>query len=146
MNVTIRPAQPSDRASWEPLWNGYMAFYKKKVREEQTELTWQRMLGANADMFCLIAADDEDNAVGIAQCVVHPSTWTELPYCYLEDLFVSPALRGGGIARKLIEAIYARAEAENWAKVYWVTEQDNHVAQALYDKLATNEHFIQYRQ
>ena len=27
-NVVIRPVGRDERAAWEPLWNGYLAFYK----------------------------------------------------------------------------------------------------------------------
>ena len=27
-NVMIRPVGADERAAWEPLWNGYLAFYK----------------------------------------------------------------------------------------------------------------------
>jgi GNAT superfamily N-acetyltransferase len=32
--------------------------------------------------------------------------------CHLQDLFVSPAVRGSGIGRKLIEHVYAEAARE----------------------------------
>ena len=27
--ITIRPLQPTDRAAWQPLWDGYNAFYDR---------------------------------------------------------------------------------------------------------------------
>jgi GNAT superfamily N-acetyltransferase len=41
--------------------------------------------------------------------VFHPLTWSADPYCYLEDLFVTPAARGTGTARQLLEAVFAEA-------------------------------------
>ena len=31
-NVVIRPVGEDERAAWEPLWNGYLAFYKQRGR------------------------------------------------------------------------------------------------------------------
>ena len=144
MNVTIRPAGAHDRAAWNPLWQGYLTFYKHSLPDDVTELTWQRLLDDNPNMFCIIAADKDGKAVGFAHCILHPSTWSEEPYCYLEDLFVDPDVRGGGIARKLIEEIYARADAAGWPRVYWMTQEFNHVARILYDKVASKEEFVPY--
>ena len=45
----------------------------------------------------------------------------------------------------LIEAVFARAEAADASRVYWLTQSDNARARALYDKVADNLGFIQYR-
>ena len=44
-----------------------------------------------------------------ANLVFHPSTWSTAPYCYLEDLFVTPSARGTGTARELLDAVFAEA-------------------------------------
>jgi ribosomal protein S18 acetylase RimI-like enzyme len=83
--------------------------------------------------------------MGIAHYLFHRSTWAPHRYCYLEDLFVADAARGKGLGRALIEAVYARAEAANASRVYWLTQSSNTQARALYDKVADNLGFIQYR-
>jgi GNAT superfamily N-acetyltransferase len=77
--------------------------------------------------------------------VLHPATWATTDYCYLEDLFTAPAARGKGVGRALIEAVYARADQLQCARVYWLTHETNTTARALYDKLARHAGFIQYR-
>jgi ribosomal protein S18 acetylase RimI-like enzyme len=66
-------------------------------------------------------------------------------YCYLEDLFVAEAARGRGLGRTLIEAVYEKAQAANASRVYWLTQASNAEARMLYDKVADNLGFIQYR-
>ena len=66
-------------------------------------------------------------------------------YCYLEDLFVAEIARGRGLGRALIEAVYDKAEAAGASRVYWLTQSDNAQARALYDEVADNLGFIQYR-
>ena len=68
-------------------------------------------------------------------------TW----YCYLEDLFVDPSHRGKGAGRALIEAVYREADAHQCTRTYWVTEETNATARALYDRMATKTSFVQYR-
>jgi GNAT superfamily N-acetyltransferase len=66
-------------------------------------------------------------------------------YCYLQDLFVAETARGLGLGRALIEAVCDKARAEGASRVYWLTQEGNATARALYDKLAERSGFIQYR-
>lgn len=143
-SVTIRAAKPEDRSRWDELWQGYLVFYQHELAPEITELTWSRLLSDDPATFCLIAANVDDQPVGFAHVVLHPSTWAEAPYCYLEDLFVDPEARAAGIGRALIEEIYRRADEKGWPYVYWKTQEINYRARGLYDQMATREEFIIY--
>jgi GNAT superfamily N-acetyltransferase len=137
--------EPDDKAAWRALFDGYIVFYDADVPEAVIEETWRRLI-ANRDGFLGLAAVDETNTpVGIAHVLFHPSTWSATCYCYLEDLFVHPALRGQGIGRQLVNAVYAHADARGASRTYWVTATDNIEAQALYNAVATKARFIQYR-
>jgi GNAT superfamily N-acetyltransferase len=83
--------------------------------------------------------------VGIVHYLFHRSTWTTSDYCYLQDLFTDEAARGRGVGRALIQAVYERARAASASRVYWLTQEGNATARALYDKLADRSGFIQYR-
>jgi GNAT superfamily N-acetyltransferase len=142
--ITIRPLARTDRAQWEPLWQGYLAFYKTSVPEDVTGLTFARFFDEAEPMHALVA-EREGEIVGIVHYIFHRSTWTKGPYCYLQDLFTREDARGGGVGRKLIEAVYERAKTEGASRVYWLTQESNATARALYDKLADRPGFIQYR-
>lgn len=142
--VTIRAAKPEDRSRWDDLWQGYLVFYEHELPDEITELTWTRLLSEDPAIFCLIAADENDQPVGFAHVVLHPSTWAQAPYCYLEDLFVDPQVRAGGIGRALIEEIYRQADENGWPYVYWKTQETNYRARGLYDQVAEREAFFVY--
>lgn len=144
MALTIRPLTPADRAAWEPLWQGYLTFYKASVPPEVTDATWARLHDATEPMHGLGAFEGE-SLLGIVHLVFHRSTWTMGPYCYLQDLFTVEAARGRGVGRGLIEAVYARAEAAGASRVYWLTHETNLPARALYDRVADRSGFIQYR-
>ena len=45
----------------------------------------------------------------------------------------------------MIEAVYEKAQAANASRVYWLTQSNNTQARMLYDKVADNLGFIQYR-
>lgn len=140
----IRDLTAADRPVWDRLWAGYLDFYSASVPDAVSAATFERLLNPAEPLFALVA--EQDGAIiGLVQCVLHASTWTQAPYCYLSDLFVDPTVRGSGAGRALIEAVYARAENLGAARVYWLTHESNATARVLYDKVARNLGFIQYR-
>lgn len=56
----------------------------------------------------------------------------------------SPQLRGRGIGRRLIEAVYDAARRAGSARVYWQTQTTNEAGRLLYDKVAQHAGFIVY--
>ena len=142
-DVSIRPLALTDRPQWEPLWQGYLAFYKTSVPADVTDATFARFFEAAEPMHALVAERD-GKIVGIVHYVFHRSTWTTGPYCYLQDLFTAEHARGGGVGRKLIETVYDRAREHGASRVYWLTQEDNATARALYDKVARHTGFIRY--
>jgi GNAT superfamily N-acetyltransferase len=143
-SVVIRPIGEDEREAWNPLWADYLAFYKTTLTRDISDLAWTRFHDPDEQIFALGGYVDGD-LLGIAHYLFHRSTWATHRYCYLEDLFVADAARGKGLGRALIEEVYARAEAANASRVYWLTHSDNTRARALYDKVADNLGFIQYR-
>ena len=142
--VCVRALAAADKAAWLPLWAGYLTFYETSVPAEVTETTFARLTGGDAAMFGLVA-EDNGRVIGIAHAVVHSSTWAKAPYVYLNDLFVAPDARGSGAGRALIEAVYKRADEMGAGRVYWLTHETNATARRLYDTLAVNDGFVEYR-
>lgn len=144
-DLTIRPLVATDRAAWEPLWQGYLTFYKAALSAEITQATFSRLTGGAEPMGGFVA--ERDGAMlGIVHWVVHRSTWNVKDICYLQDLFTVEAARGTGTGRALIEAVRQMARAKGCFRVYWQTHETNLQAQALYDKVAEKSGFIVYRQ
>ncbi|WP_372840265.1 GNAT family N-acetyltransferase, partial [Phaeovulum sp.] len=71
--------------------------------------------------------------------------WTLGPDGYLEDLFVAADVRGQGVGRALIEDLIALGKARGWARLYWMADQGNATARALYDRIAGFDGHIRYR-
>ncbi|MDB5654765.1 MAG: GCN5-related N-acetyltransferase [Tardiphaga sp.] len=143
-HIEIRPVGVHERADWEPLWQGYLTFYKATLPQTATDTAWARFHDPKEPMF-LLGAYVDGKLTGIVQYLYHRSTWTPGDYCYLQDLFVSDGARGLGLGRKLIEAVYAAAKTAGCSRVHWLTQNDNATARMLYDKIADNSGFMQYR-
>ena len=94
-------------------------------------------------MFALIALDDSGRGVGLAHGIVHATTWSRQPTCYLEDLFVAPAARGHDLGRSLLLAVRQAATDRGVELVYWHTQLYNGPARSLYDVVGrTTSHVV----
>ena len=101
--TTIRELRAEDRAAWEPLWAGYLDFYRGEVGPEVTDRTFALMTERREGCFGLAAEADDGAVVGIAHLIIHLTTWSLGPTCYLEDLFVYRGHRGPDVGPALIE-------------------------------------------
>jgi GNAT superfamily N-acetyltransferase len=144
MTLTIRAIEEKDKSQWLKLWAGYLEFYKSTISPEQTELTWKRLINNELKMFGFVA-ENEDGVIGFTHCLFRPSTWTETDYCYLEDLFVDPNIRGKGVGRALMEKVVEFAKQKESKRVYWTTQEFNETARVLYDSITPVSEFVQYR-
>lgn len=142
--IEIRAVGKDERAAWEPLWKGYQEFYKVALAPPTTDTTWARLHDADEPMH-LLGAYRDGALLGIVHYIFHRSTWSEGGYCYLQDLFVAQEARGLGLGRALIEAVYAKAREAKVGRVYWLTHETNYFGRMLYDGVAENLGFIQYR-
>jgi GNAT superfamily N-acetyltransferase len=142
--VAVTPVEAADYDSWLPLWRSYQSFYRTDIPLETTNVTWRRMLDGAEPVWGALARID-GRAVGMVNWIFHRSCWTAGDYCYLQDLFVDAAVRGGGVGRALIEHVYAAADRAKSPRVYWLTHETNADAMKLYDRIAERSGFVQYR-
>ena len=141
---TIRSLEAGDWEQWRPLWDGYLAFYRAELSEETTRSTFERLTAQTDRMFGFLAVDQDGVGMGLAHCLVHPTTWSRRPYCYLEDLFVAPGARGGDVGRTLLEQAKRASVDRGAGRLYWHTQQYNGRARSLYDQVARPTSFMVY--
>jgi GNAT superfamily N-acetyltransferase len=142
MSILIRPITESDKTRWLELFKEYIVFYKSSLSNEQFELTWQR-INSEFNIKGLVA-DVDNKIVGFTHYIWRPSTWEVEDFCYLEDLYVDPKNRKGGVGRALIKAVEEIAIAKGSKRLYWTTAPDNETARKLYDKVAITDR-VQYK-
>ena len=144
-NYQIRCALDSDREQWDELWQAYLRFYESSLAAEVSDLLWQRIHDPAHEIQCRVAAASDGNLMGLVHFFPHAHTWYPDPVCCLNDLFVGPQIRGGGLGAELIEAVIVEAKRQGWAEVYWHTQHNNTVARGLYDKITGGtDGFVNY--
>jgi GNAT superfamily N-acetyltransferase len=144
MTLSIRPVELRDKQRWLQLWKGYLTFYKTEFSADKTEMTWNRLLDPEFNLYCLVAEDD-GLIKGMTTFNFQNSTWSENGQCLLEDLFVDETLRGQGIGRALINAVINEAKTRGCSRVYWNTDETNQTARKLYDSYVLESGKRQYR-
>ncbi|KIH80736.1 GNAT family N-acetyltransferase [Pseudomonas batumici] len=144
-SIEIRPVTAADQAVWRPLWQAYLKFYDTELPDSIYQSTWQRFLDPAEPTNAALAWQD-GKAVGVVHFIYHRSNWSIQNSCYLQDLFVTPGLRGTGVGRLLIEHVYATAAQAGCNRVHWLTHETNATAIQLYERIAERPGFIQFRQ
>lgn len=146
-DITIRFLEPGDEAEWRRLWTGYLEFYESTVPEAVYRSSFDRMMAGNKgapNEFRGLLALIDGKPVGLVHYVFHRHGWRVENVCYLQDLYADPSVRGTGVGRALIEAVYEKADAEGCPAVYWLTQEFNHTARKLYDRIGVLTPFIKY--
>lgn len=140
----IRPLARDDENQWRRLWRDYLAFYETELPEEIYDSTFERLLGDDPQDFSGLVAVQDDRLVGLTHYLFHRHGWKIENTCYLQDLYADPAVRGTGVGRALIEAVYAAADAAGAPSVYWLTQDFNVEARKLYDRVGVLTPFVKY--
>lgn len=145
--VQIRPTVSADEAEWRQLWTAYLEFYEASVPEEVYRSSFDRILAGNSgadNEFRGLIAEVNGKPVGLVHYLFHRHGWKIENVCYLQDLYADPEVRGTGVGRALIEAVYEKADAAGCPSVYWNTQDFNETARKLYDRIGKLTPFVKY--
>lgn len=141
----IRPLRPEDRAQRAEMWRDYLAFYETEVADEVYDSTFARLLGDDPNDFSCFVAELDTQLIGLTHYLFHRHAWKVERVCYLQDLYARPEARGTGIGRALIQAVYDEADRQEAPSVYWLTQENNHTARKLYDRIGKLSPFLKYQ-
>ncbi|MDD9978328.1 MAG: GNAT family N-acetyltransferase [Boseongicola sp.] len=144
MSLIIRQIERRDREDWDRLWCAYLAFYETELPKEIYDSSFERLLGDDPNDFSGFVAELDGKLVGLVHYLFHKHGWKVENVCYLQDLYADPDVRGQGIGRALIEAVYSAADDAGAPAVYWLTQDFNAEARKLYDRIGTLTPFIKY--
>jgi len=142
--VTIRLAESRDAEAWADLYAGYRAFYRLPEDRQVVATTWQWLQDGEHGLVGLVAVDEQDRPVALANLrwFARPSSATM--GLYLDDLFTAPEARGRGAASALLSDAAERAGAGGASVVRWITAADNETARSVYDRHAAATPWVTY--
>jgi len=144
MSWEVRSPEPGEESEWRDLYSAYREFYALEPDAVVVSRVWSWIMDAGHETRALVAVDENGVIGGLAHFrrFARPSSGTT--GLWLDDLFTRPDLRGGGIARALIEEVSAIAEREDLSVVRWITNEHNATARRLYDGVASATAWVTY--
>jgi GNAT superfamily N-acetyltransferase len=135
----IRPARPDDVPTILQLIQELAEYERARHEARATPEQLQDVLfGEAPTVFAHLAEHPGAHGpevAGFALWFLNFSTWTGRHGIYLEDLFVDPAVRGGGVARALMEALAAEAISKGYRRLEWAVLDWNDLAKGFYRRL-----------
>jgi len=143
MNLHVRRIEARDEARWRELFDAYTRFYEREPDPAIRAHAWKRLLDPASPVMGIVAEHD-GRVTGIANYLLHESTGSLTPVCYLQDLFVDPQARAHGVGKQMIDWLVAEMKAQGWSRLYWSTRENNYRARGLYDKFTPHSGFLRY--
>ena len=132
--ITIRAAVPADAAAIAAIIRAIARQVGKEHEARATAADLRRFGFGRRPRFSALVAERDGAIVGL--CWHYPtfSTWRGRPGAYIQDLWVDPGLRGGGLGRALLAATAVGAEAAGADHLILAVDRANPAA-AFYRRL-----------
>jgi len=131
--IEVRPAREDEIDDLMPLMRAYCEFYESDPPDEGV-IKMLRTLITDPSQGTVFIARQDGKAVGVATLDWKWSSLKGARIGYLEDLYVDPDARGGGIADALIQLCADRCRELDMPALEWLTAPDNQRAQKVYNR------------
>jgi GNAT superfamily N-acetyltransferase len=142
--MKIRPYQKRDAKDLTALIRA-LAKYEKLTPPSPAAA--RRLIADIGGRIRVMMAEVDGTSVGYAIYLFTYSSFLARPTLYLEDLFVLPEHRRGGIGGKFFESLHREARRETCGRMEWVVLDWNTPAHRFYRKLGAKalDNWITYR-
>jgi GNAT superfamily N-acetyltransferase len=136
----------ADAGRLAPLFDAYRQFYERPSDLAMSRAFLSQRLERDESVIFLV--EDDDETLGFVQLYPLFSSTSPRPgrLWLLNDLFVTPAARGRGVGRRLMDRARQLAEDTGACGLELATAKTNHNAQALYESLGyrRDDDFFRY--
>ena len=133
--ISIRPAEPGDEHDILRLIRALADYEREPDAVHATAEGLAAALFTGDIHVHAHLAEIDGRIVGLALWFLNFSTWTGKPGLYLEDLFVVPAARGGGVGAALLATLAREAIARGCARMEWAVLDWNESAMGFYRRI-----------
>ena len=144
MSVQVRPLGDKDFFPWLGLLEGYSEFNKSDLTDEKALRVWSWIIDKNHDLDGAVAVDDNGDFVGFTLYRAFPRTLSGDVGLFIDDLFVTAAVRDGGVSKSLLEFAREYAKAHNYRTLQWINTADDKATKKLYDEVGTRTNWVTY--
>ena len=134
--LSIRPATPADVPTILRFIHELAAYERAPAAVVATEADLLRDGWGPTPRFTALIADYDNAPAGFALYFASYSTWRGHHGIRLEDLYVTPSLRGKGIGKALLAKLAAIAVEQGCPRLEWDVLDWNAPAIAVYEAIA----------
>ncbi len=145
MSIQITELTQADQTKWRQLYMGYADFYQVPMTDEILDTVWGWIFNPERPFYALVARDEQGQLLGLMHYRAMPSPIRGTEMGFLDDLYVSPQVRGTGVVDSLFNALEQAAQEKGWPIVRWITSEHNYRARAVYDRLADKTDWLTYQ-
>jgi GNAT superfamily N-acetyltransferase len=131
----IRPARPQDVPVIHQLIRELADYEKSLHQVTATEENLRRALFAERPALFAHVAEQDGAVAGFALWFLNYSTWLGQHGIYLEDLYVTPEMRGSGLGRALLAELARICVQRGYGRLEWVVLDWNEPARGFYRSL-----------
>jgi GNAT superfamily N-acetyltransferase len=135
MSLRIRPGELRDVPVIAELIRGLARYEKLEHEVVMTEEKLTDSLFGEHRYAETLIAEESGEPIGFALFFHNYSTFLAQPGIYLEDLFVLPERRGGGVGRALLERLAGLAVERGCGRLEWAVLDWNVDAIKFYERL-----------
>src|SRR5438046_5124646 len=132
--MVVRPAEAEDRPQLLELIRGYFAFYRVPFPAGSKVEAMVDLLQRDSTLGVQLVAEEGGRLHGFASLYACLDTLIADRILVMNDLFVDPSSRNRGTGAALFDASLAYVSAHGYARLDWVTAEDNRDAQRFYDR------------
>ncbi|MBU8831196.1 GNAT family N-acetyltransferase [Mycolicibacterium goodii] len=133
MSELIRRARPGDEVEIVAMIRELAEFERASSECTVTEEQLRTALFGDKPVAYAHLVEVDGQAAATAVWFLNFSTWDGVAGVYLEDLFVRPAFRRRGLARKLLSTLARECVDNGYSRLQWAVPNWNVDAIALYD-------------
>ena len=131
----IRPARPQDVPQIHRLIRELAEYERSADQVTATEDDLRRSLFADQPAIFAHVAEHEGAVAGFALWFLNYSTWLGKHGIYLEDLYVTPAVRGTGLGKALLAELAGICVERGYGRLEWWVLDWNSPARGFYASL-----------
>jgi GNAT superfamily N-acetyltransferase len=131
----IRSATPQDVPHIHRLMRELAEYERSLAEVTATEDDLRRALFADQPAIFAHVAEHEGSVAGFALWFLNYSTWLGRHGIYLEDLYVTPAVRGTGLGRALLAELARICVQRGYGRLEWWVLDWNAPARGFYESL-----------
>jgi ribosomal protein S18 acetylase RimI-like enzyme len=130
--IPIRQAEVEDAAEIARLLDDFNREFGEPTPGAEVLAASVRRLLAEGEMTALLAGEGPD---GVAVLRFRPALWSEGLEAHLQELYVAPARRGGGIGRALLQGAVELGREKGADGIDLNTGETDTVARRLYESM-----------